>query len=70
VDKIFELRVEKAGDRVSFEVWKDGDEEPITKHQVKVPGVGYFDARSSFQAAVYALTKEVEEWLRKQIQHP
>lgn len=67
MEKVFELRVEKSGDRIAFEVWKNGDEEPIAKHQVKIKGTSYFDAHSAFYSAMHALTKEVEDWLRKQV---
>lgn len=66
MEKIFELRVEKRDGRVVFELWRNGQEEPIAKHEVKLSS-GYFATHECSYSIQRAFDQEVHRWLVQEL---
>lgn len=61
---LLDLRMEERDDRVIFEVWREGEEEPIVKHEVIAKDSS---ACLDVRQALYDAVRKFEEVVIKQI---
>ncbi|MEK7192503.1 MAG: hypothetical protein AAB646_03250 [Patescibacteria group bacterium] len=64
--KLFEIRVERRGDLLIFEAWREGEEEPFYKHQTEL-SKSYLDAHLALYGALRAFEQEVHGYIMKEV---
>lgn len=66
----FELKVRRAGekgDRIVFEVWRSGEEEPTVKHEIRLRDAGFLGTHNAMRDTIDAFEKEVTKWLYEEM---